>query len=194
MVTRMFEAQLGKNMEAYIDDMVIKSKVASEHIQDLEEAFSVLRKHQLRLNASKCSFKVSLGKFLGFMITHHGIEVNPDQIKAINDLHPPQNPKEVQWLMGMTAALNRFISWSTDRCRLFFQLLYKWKDYSWTEECDQAFRELKEYLSNPLLLSCPRQKEILYAYLAITNHAVNLVLIWVNSGVQRLVYYVSKSL
>ena len=76
-------------MEAYIDDMVIKSKVTSEHIQDLEEAFSMLRKHQLRLNASKCSFRVNLGKFLGFMITHHGIEVNLDQIKAINDLHPP---------------------------------------------------------------------------------------------------------
>ena len=65
-------------MEAYIDNMVIKSKVASEHIRDLEEAFSVLKKHQLRLNTSKCSFRVSSGKFLGFMITHHGIEVIPD--------------------------------------------------------------------------------------------------------------------
>ena len=105
----MFKAQLGRNIEAYVDDMVIKSKIASEHIQDLEEAFAVLRKHQLRLNASKCSFGVSLGKFLGFMITYRGIEVNPDQIKAINDLHPPQNPKEVQRLTGMTAALNKFI-------------------------------------------------------------------------------------
>ena len=76
-------------MEAYIDDMVIKSKVVSEHIQDLKEDFFVLKKHQLRLNASKCSFGVSLGKFLGFMITHCGIEVNPDLIKAINDLRLP---------------------------------------------------------------------------------------------------------
>ena len=74
----MFEAQLGRNMEAYINNMVIKSKVASKHIQDLGEAFSVLRKHQLRLNASKCSTGVSSRKFLGFMITHRGIEVNPD--------------------------------------------------------------------------------------------------------------------
>ena len=81
---------MGRNMEAYIDDMVIKSKVVSEHIQDFEEAFSVLKKYQLlRLNASKCSFKVSSGKFLGFMITHCGIEVNPDLIKAINDLRLP---------------------------------------------------------------------------------------------------------
>ena len=65
-------------MEAYIDDMVIKSKVVSKHIQDLEEAFSVLKKYQLRLNTSKCSFRVSSRKFLGFMIIHRGIEVNPD--------------------------------------------------------------------------------------------------------------------
>ena len=77
-VTRMFKAQLGRNMEFYIDDMVIKSKVASEHVQDLEEAFFMLKRHQLRLNTSKCSFRVSSGKLLGFLITHRGIEVNPD--------------------------------------------------------------------------------------------------------------------
>ena len=109
MVTRMFEAQLGRNMKAYIDNIVIKSKVAFEHIQDLEDVFSVLRKHQLQLNTSKRSFGVSSGKFLGFMITHYSIEINPDQIKAINDLHPPRNPKEVQRLIGMTEALSRFI-------------------------------------------------------------------------------------
>ena len=117
-------------MEAYIDDMVKKIKIASEHIQDLEEAFAVPRKHRLRLNASKCSFGVSSGKLQGFMITHCGIKVNPDQIKAINNLHPPWNPKEVQQLMGMIAALNRFISRSTDRCTPFFQLLHKWNDFS----------------------------------------------------------------
>ena len=126
----MFEAQLGRNMEAYIDDMVKKFKIASEHIQDLEEAFAVLRKHRLRLNASKCSFGVSSGKLQGFMITHCGIKVNPDQIKAINNLHPPWNPNEVQRLTGMIAALNRFISRSADRCTTFFQLLHKWNDFS----------------------------------------------------------------
>lgn len=126
----MFEAQLGRNMEAYIDDMVKKIKIASKHIQDLEEAFAVLRKHRLRLNASKCSFGVSSGKLQGFMITHCGIKVNPDQIKAINNLHPPWNPKEVQRLTGMIAALNRFISRSADRYTPFFQLLHKWNDFS----------------------------------------------------------------
>ena len=111
---------MGKNIEVYIDDMVVKSKVVSEHVGDLEDIFEILRKHKLRLNTSKCSFGVGLGEFLGCMVTHHGIEVNPDQVKAINNLQPLRNPKEVQKLTGMTAALNRFISRSTDRCRSFF--------------------------------------------------------------------------
>ena len=98
-----FMAQVGlgtlvlykRNMEAYIDDMVIKSRQVEEHLADLRETFSVLRKHKLCLNTSKYSFRVSSGKFLGYMITHRGIEVNPEQIKAINSLHPPRNPKEV---------------------------------------------------------------------------------------------------
>ena len=106
----MFEPQLGKNIEIYIDDMVVKSKAKSEHVNDLGNIFNILKRHKLRLNASKCSFGVGLGKFLGYMVTHRGVEVNPDQIKAINDLQPPRNPKEIQKLIGMTAALNRFIS------------------------------------------------------------------------------------
>ena len=78
MITRMFESQLGKNVEAYIDDMVMRIKQVSEHLNDLGSVFVVLIKHKLRPNASKCSFAVSSGKFLRYMITHKGIEVNPD--------------------------------------------------------------------------------------------------------------------
>ena len=84
MVTRMFEFQIGKNIEAYIDDIVVKSKQTSMRLNELGNVFLILRKHKL-LNASKCSFGVSSGNFLGYMITHQGIEVNPDQIKAINE-------------------------------------------------------------------------------------------------------------
>ena len=95
MMTKMFEPQLGKNVEVYIDDMVVKSKLVSEHVTDLTNIFEILREHNLRLNTFKCSFGVGLGKFLGYMVTHRGIKVNPDQIKAINNLQPPRNPKEV---------------------------------------------------------------------------------------------------
>ena len=114
MMTRMFEPQLGKNIEIYVDDMVVKSKVVTEHLEDLGDIFNVLRTHKLCLNASKCSFGVGSGKFLGYMVTHRGIEVNLDQIKAINDLKPPRNAKEVQKLTGMIVALERFISRSAE--------------------------------------------------------------------------------
>ena len=95
MMTKMFEPQLGKNVEVYIDDMVVKCKVVSKHVMDLTSIFEILREHKLRLNASKCSFGVGSGKFLGYMMTHRGIEVNPDQIKVISNLQPPRNLKEV---------------------------------------------------------------------------------------------------
>ena len=89
MMTRMFEPRLGKNIEIYVNNMVVKSKVVTEHLEDLGDIFDVLRRHKLRLNASKCSFGMGSGKFLGYMVAYRGIEVNPDQIKAINDLKLP---------------------------------------------------------------------------------------------------------
>ena len=178
----MFEAQMGKNIEVYIDDMVVKSKIVSKHIGDFTNIFKILRGHKLRLNFSKCSFGVGLRKFLGYMVTHRGIEVNPDQVRAINSLQPPWNPKEVQRLTGMTAALNRFISRSADRCRPFFLLMNKWKGFEWTNECPQPFQQLKDYLSRPPIMSSPKADEVLFAYIAVAPYVVSLVLILVDSG------------
>ena len=109
-------------------------------------------------------------------------------------MQPPRNPKEVQKLTRMIAALNRFISRSTDRYRPFFLLMNKWKGFEWTEECALAFQQLKEYLSRPPIMSSPRMDEVLFSYIAVAPHVVSLVLIRVDSGVQRPVYNVSKSL
>ena len=182
MMTRMFEPQLGKNIKIYVDDMVVKSKVVSEHLEDLSGTFNVLRRHKLRLNVSKCSFGVGSSKFLGYMVTHKGIEVNPDQIKAINDLKPPRNAKEVQKLTRMIAALNRFISRSADRYRPFYLLINKWKGFEWSEDCTAAFQQLKEYLSRPPIMSSPAADEIIYSYIVVAPHAVSLVLIRDDNG------------
>ena len=109
-------------------------------------------------------------------------------------MRTPRNPKEVQKLTGMAAALNRFISRSTDRCRPFFLLINKWKDFEWTTECDVAFQQLKDYLARPPVMSSPEPDEVFFAYIAVASYAVSLVLIRVDNGVQRPVYYVSKSL
>ena len=183
MITRMFKPHLGKSIKVYIDDMVVKSKVVSKHVGDLRNIFEILKKHKLRLNASKCSFGVRLDKFLGYMVSHQGIEVNPNQIKAIKSLQPPRNPKEVQKLTKMTAALNRFISRLADKRGPFFLLMNKWKGFEWIEECALAFQQLKEYLSHPSIMSSPEMDEVLFVYITVASYAVSLVLIRVDSGI-----------
>ena len=94
----------------------------------------------------------------------------------------------------MMAALNRFISRLADRCRPFFLLLHKWKKFEWSDECVVAFQQLKQYLSRPLIMSSPVVDEVLFAYIVVAIYAISFVLIRVDSGIQRPVYYVSKSL
>ena len=115
MMTKMFRDKIGHTVEVYIDDIVVKSKQEAQYIEDLQGVFEVLRQHKLRLNADKCAFGVRACKFLGYLITNRGIEVNPDQIEAMKRLKLSSNPKEEQVLTGMSTALNRFISKFADR-------------------------------------------------------------------------------
>ncbi|KAL0433749.1 UNVERIFIED_CONTAM: hypothetical protein Slati_2709200 [Sesamum latifolium] len=140
-------------MEVYVDDMLVKSKEAHHHVEDLDETFAVLRKYQLKLNPGKCAFEVSGGRFLGFMVTQRGFEANPDKIKAMMDMGPPTNIDEVQRLTGRIAALSRFISKSIEKGLPFFKILRKVKNFEWTKECQQAFEDLKIYWRNYLCWS-----------------------------------------
>ena len=136
----MFGSQIGKTVEVYIDDMLVKSVRKEDHLAQLREVFEILRKDKLRLNASKCLIGVRLGKFLGHIISNRGIEANPDQISALINLEEPKNAKQVQRLTGMIAALGRFISQSADKCRPFFRLLGKKRKFLWDKDCSAAFR------------------------------------------------------
>ena len=109
-MNRMFHNQIGRNVEVYVDDMLVKSKEEDDHLDDLRETFQTLHKYQMKLNPSKCAFGVYSGKFLGFMVSQRGIEANPDKIKAILEMQPPKSTKEVQRLTGRVAALNQFMS------------------------------------------------------------------------------------
>jgi hypothetical protein len=194
MVTSMFGHMIGKIVEVYIDDMLIKSRRRMTHIEDLREVLKVLRNDKLRLNASKCLFGVSSGKFLGHMVSYNGVEANPDQISALLNLEPPTGAKQVQRLTRMIAALGRFISRSADRCRSFFQLLGKTRKFLWDQECSAAFEGIKAYLSSPPCLSIPRLGEPLFLYLAVTEHAVSAVLVRETHEGQRPVFFVSKTM
>ena len=129
----MFRPQIGRNVEVYVDDMLVKSQDEEKHLYDLQETFDTLKQYNMRLNPSKCAFGVSSGKFLGFMVLHRGIEANPDKIQAILNMEPPRNIKEVQSLTRRVIALNRFVSKATDKCLPFFKVLKK--AFEWTEEC-----------------------------------------------------------
>ena len=185
----MFERQIGRNVEVYVDDMLIKSKEEEDHLDDFRETFNTLRQCSMKLNPSKCAFGVSLGKFLGFMVSRRGIEANPEKVKAILEMSSPRTVKEVQSLTGRIAALNRFVSKATDKCLPFFKTLKK--VFSWTEECETTFQELKCYLSNPPLLSPSKEGEDLFLYLAVFVTAVSAALIREEDRLQLPVYYVS---
>ena len=131
--------------------MLVKSLDEKKHLEDLQETFDTLRRYNTKLNPSKCTFEVSSGKFLGFMVSQRGIEVNPDKIQAIMNMEPPKNVKEVQSLTRRVATLNRFVSKATDKCLPFFKVLRK--AFEWTDECQKAFQDLKVYLTIAPLLS-----------------------------------------
>jgi hypothetical protein len=100
LVNAMFKNQIGRNVEVYVDDMLVKSLKSEDHLSDLQEAFDVLRHYKMKLNPMKCAFGVSSGKFLGFMVSHRGIEANPEKIKAVMEMESPQNTKQLQRLTG----------------------------------------------------------------------------------------------
>jgi hypothetical protein len=192
LVNKMFRDQIGRNIEVYVDDMLVKSIRTASHIADLRETFGTLRSHKMKLNPAKSAFGVSSGKFLGFMVSQRGIEANPDKVNAVLGMQPPQTTKHLQQLTGRITALNWFISRSTDKCLPFFKILRK--AFEWNSDCEEAFGKLKKYLRNPPLLSRPDEGEILYLYLAVSPSAVSSALVREDSGIQKPVYFTSKAL
>uniref|UniRef100_A0A2N9FQ85 Uncharacterized protein n=1 Tax=Fagus sylvatica TaxID=28930 RepID=A0A2N9FQ85_FAGSY len=166
LMNKMFHHQIGRNVEVYVDDMLVKTKDERKHLEDLKETFETLRRYRMKLNPNKCVFGVSSGKFLG-------------------------TTKEVQSLTGRVAALNRFVSRATDKCLPFFKTLRK--AFVWTDECQKSFEELKRYLTSPPLLSPSQQGEALSLYLAVSPTAVSSALIREDGGTQLPVYYTSKA-
>ena len=137
--------QLGRNAEAYVDDIVVKSREAKTLIQDLEETFASLREVDLRLNPKNCVFGVPSGKLLGFLMSHKGIEANPEKVKAVKDMSSPKTLREMQKLTGRVTALGRFISKLGERALPFFKLMKK-SPSEWKEEADKAFQDLRSTL------------------------------------------------
>ena len=147
-VNKIFALEIGKKMEVYIDDMLVKSMAEKDHIPHLRECFRQLNIYNVKLNPAKCRFGVRSDEFLGYLVTHRGSEANPKQIEALLGMTSPQNKREVQRLTGRVKALNRFISRSTDKCLAFYDVLRGNKKFEWTTRCEEAFSGTQEVPGN----------------------------------------------
>ncbi|GJX74749.1 reverse transcriptase domain-containing protein [Tanacetum coccineum] len=162
LVDNAFEGQVGRNLEVYVDDLVIKSHTEDELVRDIVETFRALRKINMKLNPKKCTFGATEGMFLGYLIEPDGIKPCPEKTKAVIQLPSPRTMKEVLSLNGKLAGLNRFLSKSADKSLPLFKTLKKCAkkgDFRWTTEAEEAFTQLKQHIAALPTLVAPRPGE-----------------------------------
>nr|KYP31646.1 Retrovirus-related Pol polyprotein from transposon 17.6 [Cajanus cajan] len=194
LMDKVFQGQIGRNIEIYVDDMVVKSNSLADHIANLAEIFGELRRHNMRLNPEKCTFRVKGGKFLGFMLSARGIEANRDKCRAVLDMRSPSNLKEMQQLSGRLVALSRFLPRLADKISPMTKLLRKASTFSWNEACEEAFTELKVTLASSPILTRPDPSHPLEVYLVVSEEAISSVLVQEKEGSQIPIYFVSRLL
>jgi hypothetical protein len=163
----------GKRVEAYVDDVVIKTENLENFIEDLHLVFNSLRRYRWKLNLEKCVFGVPAGKLLGFIVSHRGIEANLEKIEAIMRMEEPRSQKKVQRLTGCMAALSRFISKLGEKGLPFYKLLKKVDKFQWTSEAQEGLDALKKFLTTPPVL---KPAEDLLLYISCTTHVVSTAL------------------
>jgi len=146
-------------------------------VADLEEVFGELRKYNMHLNFEKCTFGVGCNKFLGFMITHRGIEANPNKCTAILEMHSPTNVQKVQKLNGRLTSLFKFLPKLAEKTKPFYKLLKKTEPFSWDETFEHAFLAFKKIIATPPVLSRPRMRAPLLLYLSVVDKVVSSTLV-----------------
>ncbi|GKD96069.1 reverse transcriptase domain-containing protein [Tanacetum coccineum] len=197
LVDKAFNSQVGRNVEVYVDDLVIKSYTKSEMLRDVDETFRTLQKINMKLNPKKCRFGAVEGMLLGYMISPEGIKPCPDKTEVVLQLPSLWTIKEVQSLNGMLASLNRFLSKLAEKSLPLFKTLKKCIkkcDFHWTPKAEQAFKQLKQHLSELPLLVAPKPKKELIVYLSASYGAVSVVLMTERGTVQTPVYFISRAL
>jgi hypothetical protein len=168
-MNHVFGEHIGRTVEAYVDDIVVKTRKASNLISDLETTFKCLRAKGVKLNPEKCVFGVPRGMLLGFIVSERGIEANPEKKAAITNMGPIKDLKGVQRVMGCLAALSRFISCLGEKGLPLYRLLRKTERFTWTPEAKEALGNLKALLTNTPILVPPAAGEALLIYVAATT-------------------------
>jgi hypothetical protein len=164
-------------VEVCVDDIIVKIKSCSCLLDNLALVFDKLCSTHMKLNPNKCVFGVAMGKLLGFLVSYRGIEANPKKIKTIEAMRLPVRINDVQKLTGCLAALSQFISRLAEWALPFIKLLRKFRPFVWTKEAEEAFQELKRYLTSLLIMVAPEPGEPLLLYITATTDAVSMVLV-----------------
>ncbi|GJX60221.1 reverse transcriptase domain-containing protein [Tanacetum coccineum] len=197
LVDKAFHKQIGRNLEVYVDDLVIKSRTEDEIVRDIEETFKTLREINMKLNPKKCTFGVEEGMFLGYKVNTKGLKVCPDKVDVVLSLPSPKCLKDVQKLNGKLASLNRFLAKSAEKSLPFFKTLKKCtkkSDFHWTTEAEEAFKQMKQLIAELPMLTAPMEKEELIVYLAAAKETVSAVLMTEREAKQMPIYFVSRAL
>jgi hypothetical protein len=199
-MNHVFGEHIGRTVEAYVDDIVVKTRRASDLLSNLEITFRCLRAKGVKLNPEKCVFGVPRGMLLGFIISERGIEANLVKIVAITNMGPIKDLKGVQRVMGCLAALSRFISRLGEKGLPLYRLLRKAERFTWTPEAEEALRNLKSLLTNAPILVPPAAGEALLIYVATTTQVVSATVVVERREeghallIQRPVYFISEVL
>jgi hypothetical protein len=191
---------IGRTVEAYIDDIVVKTRKADGLVDDLRIALGCLRANGVKLNPEKCVFGVPRGMLLGYIVSQRGIKANPEKVAALERMGPIRDLKGVQKVLGCLAALSCFISRLSEKGLPLYRILKKHERFSWTVDAQEALDKLKATLAHTPILTPPRGDEPLYLYVTATTQVVSAIIVVERAEeghalpVQRPVYYISEVL
>jgi hypothetical protein len=172
-----FGDHIGRTVEAYVDDIVVKTRKADDLVGDLRIAFSCLRANRVKLNPEKCVFGVPRGMLLGYIVSQRGIEANPKKVAALERMGSIRDLKGVQKVLGCLAALSHFISRLGEKGLPLYRLLKKHERFSWTLEAQEVLDKLKVTFAHAPILTPPQDGEPLYLYVTATTQVVSTVIV-----------------
>nr|GEV48141.1 hypothetical protein [Tanacetum cinerariifolium] len=174
LVDKAFHKQIGKNLEVYVDNLVIKIRTEDEIVRDVEETYKTLRDINMKLNPKKCAFGVEEGMFLRYKVNAKGLKVCPDKVDAVLSLPSLKCLADVRKLNGKLASLN--------------------SDFHWTTKAEEAFKQMKQIIAELPMLTAPMEKEKPIVYLAVAKETVSAVLMMKMEAKQMPIYFVSRAL
>jgi len=173
-----FHEHISKIVKCYVDDIAVKNRAKGDHIADLKTIFDIMRAHQLKMNPTKSFLGVASCKFMRFVVTSKGMYLDPEKVRAVQQMQPLRNIRELRGLQGRLAYIQRFISNLSERCQPFTKLMKKGVSFVWDDACQQVFKEIKWYLTRqPPVLTAPVSAKPFLIYVRAMDHSLGALLV-----------------